>query len=102
MLVFLGWSRARSVYCGDLVEYEFGMLQIRSGLIRQPGNWFAVPFAIHGSAAGSRYYSLAHWFLILLFLLPGAAFLLWRGRRMKHRPPGVTPRSSTARASADG
>jgi hypothetical protein len=26
----------------------------------------------------------AHWFLILLFLLPWTAFLLWRIRRMKH------------------
>jgi hypothetical protein len=26
--------------------------------------------------------SFAHWFLIVLFLLPWTAFLLWRGRRL--------------------
>jgi hypothetical protein len=31
-------------------------------------------------------YSIAHWFLILLFLLPWLAFLAWRWRRMKPRP----------------
>jgi hypothetical protein len=34
--------------------------------------------------------SFAHWFLILLFLIPWTAFLLWRARRLKHlaRPDG--------------
>ena len=32
--------------------------------------------------------TVAHWFLILLFLLPWAAFLLWRGRRMKSPAAG--------------
>lgn len=27
--------------------------------------------------------SIAHWFLILLFLIPWTAYLLWRSRRMK-------------------
>jgi hypothetical protein len=45
--------------------------------------WF--PTAIDGYAQedGRWSVSFAHWFLILLFLLPWTTWLVWRSRRMK-------------------
>ena len=33
--------------------------------------------------------AIAHWFLILLFLLPWTTWLVWRSRRMKRLAPGT-------------
>jgi hypothetical protein len=50
------------------------------------GTWFPQPFkTVHndnGLFVSSSYF-VAHWLLMLLFLLPWAAFLAWRWRRMR-------------------
>ncbi|MCW1926296.1 hypothetical protein OKA05_27325 [Luteolibacter arcticus] len=51
-------------------------LPIEFKTFKQPG--FAV-----------RICHLAHWFLILLFLIPWTAYLTWRHQRMKRQAPGT-------------
>jgi hypothetical protein len=110
LLMFLGWSWIRSAHFVDLVEYESGPSQPRvaighgggsagfvwdvhagnNGLrvrsLPAPDRWFHLPpAAIEGSSSGNLYFTIAHWFLILLFLVPWTLCLLWRGRRMKSR-----------------
>ena len=46
--------------------------------------WFPAAASLKKSAGhGMQRLLIAHWFLILLFLLPWTAFLFWRSRRMK-------------------
>ena len=48
---------------------------------KQDGIWFEPDGAM--TKEGSSGLQFAHWFLILLFLVPWAGFLLWRVRRIK-------------------
>ena len=57
-------------------------------------NWFPEAFTLAGTTAEGwpmEGVTIAHWFLILLFLVPWAGFLYWRVRRMRRagemRPP---------------
>lgn len=46
--------------------------------------WFPDAILLEGSTDESwQNLSIAHWFLILLFLVPWAGFLFWRIRRMR-------------------
>ncbi|MEK7951621.1 hypothetical protein [Luteolibacter soli] len=47
--------------------------------------WLPLPWTFY-HADGNWSFTLSFWFLILLFLIPWLAFLLWRRRRMKHHP----------------
>ena len=46
--------------------------------------WFPKPITLEGDRPeGWQSFSIAHWFLILLFLVPWAGFHFWRVRRMR-------------------
>jgi hypothetical protein len=49
--------------------------------------WFA-PAVKMERHPGTGRFAIAHWLLILLFLIPWTAFLSWRVRRMKRRAAG--------------
>ena len=114
ILVFLVWGWARSQSHFDFVNYHFGTTSgdgfsnsggyvtwasntfisippspthVRWGSIAVINNhWFPPPIeATRSSGTASSRYSIAHWLLILLFLLPWSAFLTWRWRRSRHR-----------------
>jgi hypothetical protein len=64
-----------------------------SSVNRNPRSNTLFPWAINWRefpADPFRTASFAHWFLILLFLIPWTAFLFWRARRLEHlaRPDG--------------
>jgi hypothetical protein len=69
-------------------------------------SWFPEGLGIVSKWPDYRYIRFAHWLLTLLFLIPWAALLAWRVRRMKrlglnieHRTPNIDPSSE---ASAKG
>ena len=78
-LVPRGWSHLRLKH-PELRKSRFFPAAFSSGHISS--EWF-------GSAA------VAHWFLILLFLVPWAGFLVWRVRRMKAGSAEPLARRST-------
>jgi hypothetical protein len=45
--------------------------------------WFAPAVKIESRRPGQFRFAVAHWFLILLFLISWTAFLVWRVRKMK-------------------
>lgn len=88
------------LYGGDRPIFLDDGLQFWSVPAHAPAaEWFGRPFfydswpafQIHGNAVLASNLQLAHWFLILLFLVPWIGFLLWRVRRM--RRAGEMPRS---------
>ncbi|HEY1120549.1 MAG TPA: hypothetical protein VGE67_03080 [Haloferula sp.] len=46
-------------------------------------SWFPIAAEVESDDATMRAARVAHWLLILLFLLPWTAFLAWRWRRMR-------------------
>jgi hypothetical protein len=112
VLAFLGWGWMRSLHHIDGVLWMTKHFEITAG--QGPGGLFlngdGHPFPlslcqwIHEPAApgepwfptavnGETYSAMiqltvSHWFLILLFLIPWTAFLLWRVRRMKRLAAG--------------
>lgn len=110
VLAFLGWAWIRSMGHRDEISWAFpparvaGALQsngrvmllrfsevpgvplgIRheTAVIQRGADWF--PPARVANEFGGRVtrIEIPHWLLILLFLIPWTAFLLWRGRRLK-------------------
>ncbi|MCW1926398.1 hypothetical protein OKA05_27855 [Luteolibacter arcticus] len=60
------------------------MFQVYTYPHKPPAGWFpgavtCQPFGAHGGWT----VTVAHWLLILLYLVPSSAFLAWRWRRMK-------------------
>lgn len=122
VLIFLGWAWLRSMHHIDDITHKastssiswgacagFGAVLIgsshdpfapdgwRFGSYRTNpdwgGNWFPEAILLEGGTdEGWQNLSIAHWFLILLFLVPWAGFLFWRIRRMRRAgklPPPV-------------
>ena len=113
VLAFLGWAWGKSTNHRSGVAWLSGALDQAVTLSQSRGqvdfNRYLPPFAVtavpiglscwnergglrhwmqpaidwHGKDGGGWGISLAHWFLILLFLVPWAGFLIWRVRRMK-------------------
>jgi hypothetical protein len=88
------------LYAGDRPTFLSEGLHLWNLPVHDPAaEWFGRPFLydswpafqIHGNAVLASSLQLAHWFLILLFLVPWAGFLIWRIRRM--RRGGEMPRS---------
>jgi hypothetical protein len=53
-------------------------------------DWFPQPVRTGTLADGDHWhFKVAHWFLILLFLVPWASFLAWRWRRVKRITAGT-------------
>lgn len=51
---------------------------------KEDGTWFQPGIVLtEGGGSGLQ---LAHWFIILLFLIPWVGFLIWRIRRMRRAP----------------
>jgi len=112
VLVFLGWSWARSMQRISLVTWTAnnGVRQVQisqydatlnlwsgdSGFIREPGfdfetrslsrdersDWFPNAFRWENDEFGKGLF-VAHWFLLLLFLVPCVGFLAWRVRKQR-------------------
>jgi hypothetical protein len=83
--VLLGWSH--DPFAPDGLRFSSSRANLERG-----STWFPEAILLEGGAdEGWQNFSIAHWFLILLFLFPWAGFLLWRGRRM--RRVGETPTS---------
>ncbi|RYD24971.1 MAG: hypothetical protein EOP87_25235 [Verrucomicrobiaceae bacterium] len=61
----------------------------------QVQRWFPQPPIVTGHLANPpstvTYVGIAHWLLILLFLLPWSAFLIWRRRRMSRLLDSPSP-----------
>jgi hypothetical protein len=122
VLAFLGWAWVRSVHRIDDISYKastsstswgactgFGAVLLgwshdpfapdglRFSSARTNPDWGSIwfPEAIQldgGRTEGWQNFSIAHWFLILLFLVPWAGSLFWRIRRMRRAgkmPPPV-------------
>lgn len=118
VLIFLGWAWVRSTGGWDEVHFtspgssnavfgsnateglSFGwtdypfvpegvsFASFRGGQIN---NWFPEAVTLVGGRT-LECVTIAHWFLILLFLVPWAGFLFWRIRRMRRAgklPPPV-------------
>lgn len=121
ILAFLGWAWVRSTHRIDDISYKastssktwvasigFGAVLLGwsddpfapdglnfSSYLPNPSwvdTWFPEATTLQGGAdVGWQNIRIAHWFLILLFLIPWAGFLFWRVRRM--RRAGEMPRS---------
>ncbi len=117
VVVFIGWAWARSnshwdilALCwnthGDVLGFDHSgsmaalswgrdsggrPMGFRLGHYAQngPEKWFPSPVSGTHNANGFGYMGIAHWFLILLFLLPWTTWLVWRSRRMKLLAPGT-------------
>ena len=122
VLAFLGWAWVRSTHHMDYVSYKTstssitwaagtGFGAVRLGWSDDPfapdglsfssyrsnpawgSTWFPEAILLDGGADESwQNFSIAYWFLILLFPVPWAGFLLWRIRRMRRvgeMPPPV-------------
>jgi len=112
VLAFLGWSWLRSIEYKDwfnvrtpTISGGIGHANARLGVYCNNGGsedtgWRSAPstatapfpspidaeayISRPGYAGAHARLLLAHWFLILLFLIPWTAFLIWRTRQMKH------------------
>jgi hypothetical protein len=80
---------------GSIWSYWFGFeplsrpsVRYNSKPVNSAGPWFPPVFE-HSSAAydGWAMVEVAHWFLILLFLVPWLGFLFWRVRKQKKLRP---------------
>ncbi len=113
VLFFLGWAWVRSIHRIDDISYKASTSSRSWGACTGFGavllGWSDDPFAPDGLSFSSyragpdwvttwfpeailleggtdeswQNFRIAHWFLILLFLVPWAGFLLWRVRRVK-------------------
>ena len=110
ILIFLGWAWVRSTTSGDVLIYDTGSDQgvwighrwskvIFISWQNMPASSgrgihvLSTPLSNHktcfpgpvttGSEQGNREIEVAHWFLIVLFLIPWLGWLFWHGRRMK-------------------
>lgn len=109
VLIFLGWSWVRSVHHEDDIYYKVSAASVIGCGGTEPGvlwlGWLDDPFEPEGvefsstpagsgtngfpeavALTGGRDWEelrIAHWFLILVFLVPWAGFLFWRVRRMR-------------------
>ncbi len=72
----IGFSVLRSSAAGADIFISDGPLG------RHHLKWFAHAFT-HKVYGPDDHFGFAHWFLILLFLLPWTIWLVWRSRRMK-------------------
>jgi hypothetical protein len=117
VLAFLGWAWARSYHQENRISFRASPVSTawissnRAGVVLLgwesnpliPGglhvstypnklnaNWSSGAVALKGGR-GWQVIRIAHWFLILLFIVPWAGFLFWRVRRM--RRVGETPTS---------
>ena len=68
-------------YGSNYVIHDRGF-RMESEVIDLSGPWFPRFFEIERRPNGPSI-GIAHWFLILLFLLPRTTWLVWRSRRMK-------------------
>jgi hypothetical protein len=111
VLIFLGWAWVRSMHQTDDISYKPSSSSISWGASIQRGTvllawlddpsvpdglnvssfsgwktkiWFKKAIVLQGARTGGwQSMHIAHWFLILLFLVPWAGFLIWRVRRMR-------------------
>jgi hypothetical protein len=111
VVVFLGWAWARSMGIIDGIRWESAsagtllqadhcdgqilfsyvpsypvkrsIFELSSQTFSVSGHWFPWAVNVMNSIPGMHILGIAHWFLILLFLLPWTTWLVWRSRRMK-------------------
>ena len=114
ILLFLAWGWIRSMGSGDYIAIdgkleELARLDQSGGYIavvwesdtpifslpempvawmfgRDHARWFPKAFKHDSPVDGWRSVAIAHWCLILLFLLTWGAWLAWRWRRLRCRP----------------
>ena len=104
VVVFLGWAWARSLTNVEFVFWRGLGVNQMSGIVHaylflgtttagneprfgsqsisESGPWLPKAFGVSSSSPQTDV-RIAHWFLILLFLLPWTTWLVWRVRRMK-------------------
>lgn len=110
VIAFLGWGWERSLRFHSFCLAGWIVLGQKSGEIcfvvplhkdRSPVEFVDVPFEqdslwlapafTHESFKGDQWLCVAHWVLTILFLIPWAAFLAWRWRRLKRWKTKVSP-----------
>jgi hypothetical protein len=112
VVVFLGWAWVRSMgyrdnvgvlWDADAFILSSGSATVAAGIgnigevvgrtfLTSHGaspaeNWFPQYFLFR-EVDGEKAIEVAHWLLLLLFLLPWTTVLIWRSRRMKRLAPG--------------
>lgn len=118
VLAFLGWAWGRSGRTIDLFTWtghgeftrsqishsdsqisfyrgmggsypELGFYYFTETSMKRRDPWFPAGFSVFDETA-ARTIAIAHWFLILLFLVPWTGFLLWRVKRHQLPEPKST------------
>jgi hypothetical protein len=113
VLAFLSWAWVRSMHRVDDITYKTSTSSISWGActgfgtvllgwlhdpfapdglrfsssrvnVERTSTWFPEAILLEGGAGeGWENFSIGHWFLILLFIVPWTFFLFWRIRRMR-------------------
>lgn len=104
--LWAGGNASASLYIGSLrTPIPFVELHFESepaGISPSDRVWFPAAASFKGSDPDDwRWLNIAHWFLILVFLLPWIAFLLWRHRRMKRLTAGSTANAEHPTSTAE-
>ena len=76
------WVLWHDEFLGKEWSYFYGERNFQ-----KPGEWDSWEEWEVARGSGFKILKFAHWFLILLFLLPWTTWLVWRARRMKRLAP---------------
>lgn len=88
--LLLGWLH--DPFAPDGLRFSSSRINVERG-----STWLPNAIFLEGGAGeGWQNFSIAHWFFILLFLVPWTGFLLWRVRRMRHAGEMRSPEEDQA------